>query len=196
MTQGAPRDPSLESQNSLPSTGRGAPPWVPRLCRDALTASWLRRADRSLGFCAYSAVVALHPPRKLRAPLLSGWACPTPAFLARSSQRPTSVHPVAAHKEPTGVPTSSPSRVHHCPQTLRFLVHRECSLVRAHFHHHLPPTPRPLYQDKSVLPSLDCPSAQLAQGCSFALLNPYSRLKPLAPKAYAHAVPSECPCLA
>lgn len=190
MTQGAPGDPSPEPQNSLPSTGRGAPPRVPRLCRDALTASWFRPANRSLGFCAYSAGVALHPPRKLGAPLLSGWACPTPASPARSSQRPTSVHPVAAPTSQQGFPTSSPWRVHHCPQALRFLVHCERRLVRAHFHHHPPPTLRPLYQDKSVLPSLDCPSAQLAQGLHLSPSNPHSSLKPLAPEAYAHALPS------
>lgn len=189
MTQGIPRDPSLESQDSsalAEAPHHGFLATVHR-CLDCVVALTSRQVSRLLLLLD----VALHPPRKLRAPLLSSWACPTPVSPARSSQRPTSVHPVAAPRSQQGLPRP--------PHRATIIVLKDSGFwstvsvgysVLTSTTTFLPPCARStktnLSFQVSTVPVLGSP-----RGCSFALLIPTpARLKPLAPGAFAHAVPS------
>lgn len=169
--------PSLECQNSLPSARRGAPTaGSSPLCRDDLRVSWIRPADRSPRLLRLLRV-ALHPLRRLRAPLPSAWACPTPASPARHPPPRTPCPPLGADRGSHVLP----SRVHHCP-------HHSCfwSNVSAGFSVLtstailLPPRP-----SKSQVPS-----AQLARVLPLRNSHPHSRLKSLTPGAYAYTLPS------
>lgn len=162
--QNAPGDPILESPNGFPGTRRGAPLWVP-CCPDCVVAS--ASPSTSVPVWRRSSPTAQAP-----VPPPSGWACPTPASPARTPQRLTSASPVST---PRGRPEFShpPIRAHHCPQD-RFLVRREQTLFRSHFHHHPPPTRCPLSRDKPVLPSQEAfpGPPRRPQGCPSALLTP------------------------
>lgn len=189
MTQGTPRNPSLESQDSsalAEASHHGFLASVQR-CLDCVVALTSRQVFRLLLLLGG---VTLHPPRKLRAPLLSGWPCPTLASRARSSQRPTSLHPVAAPRSQQGLPRPPHRASIIVPKDSGFWSTVSVGLsVLTSTTTLFPPSARStktiLSFQVSTVPVLSSPRGLLLRPS-----NPDSRLKPLAPGAFAHAVPS------
>lgn len=151
-------------------------------CLDRVVAQISRQVPQLLRLLG----VALHPPRELRAPLLSGWACPTPASPARSSQRPTIAHPVSAPRSQEGFPCP--------PHHASIIVLKDSGFwstgsvdlsLLTSITILLPPCAHSTKTNLSFQVST-VPVPNSPRGCSFALLNS----TPLAPGAYAHAAPS------
>lgn len=164
------------------------------LCRDDLSASWIRPADRSLCFCADSAASLF--TLGTGSGLLGLWLGLSHTGFPSKIRSGTHLRsPSVRPRRPQGFPcppTARPS----LSSPLQFLVQREvpafpCSLPPPSSYHSAPKN-----QDKSILPSLkDFPNEQLAP-------SPFSpQFQAQATGSWSLSVhmlfpPSECPSLA